>query len=269
MTSLIPPAQQNSPQATGPSPVDQPPPPAKSSAVQAAEEIVDSLNKLRNRAQIISALKHLCSIARNILNNPEESEPRKVYKDDDVLVEDLFALPEAADLLRTMGFREEESCFSYESESNDQLASISAMLANKKDALTLNKNQNPAIAVQPTPPPQRPPREVISSAEAYRRQQEAAAERIKEQMRLDRLERQKDKEYEAIRSKNPAVSQSLKTAPKAPQAVQEQPDISEKQGIEPKGPQHRYASLIKTARTTSQSPTERSCSAWASDSQNE
>lgn len=239
MKILMQSAQQDSLQATGPSPVDQPPPPAKSPAVQAAEEIVDSLNKLRNRAQIISALKYLCSISRNILNNPGESEPRKVYKDDDVLLEELFVLPEAADLLRTMGFREEATCFSYESESNDQLASISAMLANKKDALTMNKNQNPTNPVQP--PPQRPLREVMSSAEAYRRQQEAAAERIKEQMRLDRLEREKDKEYEAIRSKNPTVSQSLKKAPKAPQAVQEKSDISEKQVVEPNGAQERYA----------------------------
>jgi hypothetical protein len=180
---------------------------AQTPAGKALELHLEKINKLRNRAQIISALKHLCRIARNILNNPDESDARKVFKtDDEVLVEELFVLPEAAELLRLMGFREEHSYFYFEQQNTEELADVFAVLSRHRQASTAVPAQ-PADSQPQTPPKATP---ISSKAEASRQRALTEAERIKEQMRLDRLEKQKDLEYEAIRSRNYGSSQLLK-----------------------------------------------------------
>lgn len=167
-------------------------PSSTKSVVQELEDKIDEINKLRNRAHVLSALKHLCSIAKKILNNPSEGAPRKVYKTDDVLVEDLFVLPEAAELLRMMGFREEDSYFTMYYGKSDSLAEIHELLTRKKDVISATYKQE---LIAP------PVKEFISAVEANRREKDAAAKRVQEQIRLDRLEKQKDLEHEAIRSK--------------------------------------------------------------------
>ena len=180
---------------------------AQTPAGKALELHLEKINKLRNRAQIISALKHLCRIARNILNNPDESDARKVFKtDDEVLVEELFVLPEAAELLRLMGFREEHSYFYFEQQDTEELADVFAVLSRHRQASTAVPAQ-PADSQSQTPPKAMP---ISSKAEASRQRALTEAERIKEQMRLDRLEKQKDLEYESIRSRNYGSSQLLK-----------------------------------------------------------
>ena len=173
---------------------------------------------------VLTALKHLCRIARNILNNPGEHEPRKVFKsDDEVLVEELFVLPEAADLLRAMGFREEPDYFYFDPETSDELADVFEVLSRCRDH-----------SAQPQLVPQSAPR-VVSKADEKKLKEEAERLRIKEQMRLDRLEKQKDIEYEAIRSRHLQSSQPQQQQPKpqTPAAVGAEQDrpatvISEK-----------------------------------------
>ena len=142
---------------------------------------------------VLTALKHLCSIVRKIMNNPSESGPRKVYKTDDVLLEELFVLPEAVELLRKIGFRDEPTHHFYDGFRLDELAEIHAMFTRKREVITA------ALKQEQTAPA--PVRETISAVEANRREKAAATEKLKEQMRLDRLEKQKDLEMQAMRSR--------------------------------------------------------------------
>jgi PUB domain len=165
-------------------------------AVKVLEDIIDDVNKLRNRATILTALKHLCSIVRKIINNPSESGPRKLYKTDDVLVEELFVLPEAVELIRKIGFRDEPTHHFYDGFKLEELAEIHAMLTRKREVIAASVQQ-----AQPTPVPVPVPvPEPAPPVESKKTQIAAGTAKVKEPERQDDLQKQKDLEKEANRS---------------------------------------------------------------------
>jgi hypothetical protein len=238
-------------------------------------DLLDYINKLRNRAQVSSALKHLCRIARLIIKNPDDPDPKKIFKnDDEVLVEELFVLPEAAQLLQVMGFREEQTYFYFDRQSTADLSDALAVLSRYKDDLSASElyQSQPQIQTQlqvenqpeprPQPNPQAQPQiqsqaepqtqpqpqpepqieavpvmvRTMSKAEAERLKREEETRRIKEQMRLDRLEKQKDMEYEAIR-KGGLLSSKVSFAPNQPQPSPEKKTANQPPSVDEQGQQ--------------------------------
>jgi len=119
------------------------------------------------------------------MNNPNESAPRKVFKNDDVLVEELFVLPEAHQLLRAIGFQEENNWYFYGQTNSDELAEMHEMLTRKREVITESHRRELASL---------PFTQVESAVEAHRREKEAAMQRIQEQLELDRREKQRNPE---------------------------------------------------------------------------
>ena len=126
------------------------------------EVLIDGLNMLRNRAMVLTALKHLCNIAKKILNKPALSHRRFVDKDDEVFRFELFELAEAKALLLAMGFKEEADYFYFDEKDTEGLAKAHASLTRKRYLLSQEQqpqqqsNPPPQQPQQPQPQPQRP-----------------------------------------------------------------------------------------------------------------
>jgi hypothetical protein len=145
-------------------------------AVKASEDIIDDINKLRNRAKVCLALRHLANIVRKIINNPMESGPRKIFKSDEVLVEELFVLPEAVKLLRAMGFHDEGHCYFYDGTKSEELAEMHAMLTRKREVFL------EAVSREQAPEQNRLAQIRV---EAHSRQKVAEMMRVQEQLRQE------------------------------------------------------------------------------------